>query len=169
MGPRHDSCKVYTALQINVARLTSAHFAFACDRTILSECRASISPLLRHPQLPSIFLFRTMLPWIVTILWSGAANSPPLPWAPPPASSPDLIPFLRNTSRPRLAYSTYIGWFVFSPLSFPNVYKSTHPPTHNPIQVQHTTISTCIFKFLRKYTLWLYYIYIYSFNCSSSD
>ena len=34
----------------------------------------------------------------------------PLPWAPPPADSPELLAFLRNTSRPKLAYSTYIGW-----------------------------------------------------------
>mmetsp|Transcript_128507 Transcript_128507/g.240440 ORF Transcript_128507/g.240440 Transcript_128507/m.240440 type:complete len:527 (+) Transcript_128507:100-1680(+) len=34
-----------------------------------------------------------------------------LPWAPPPADSPDLIAHLRDTSRPKLAYSTYIAWY----------------------------------------------------------
>ena len=35
----------------------------------------------------------------------------PLPWGPPPPNSAELIPYLRNTSRPKLAYSTYIGWY----------------------------------------------------------
>ena len=34
------------------------------------------------------------------------------PWTPPPASSPDLLPFLRDTSRPKLAYSTWVGWYM---------------------------------------------------------
>ena len=44
---------------------------------------------------------------------AAAARAPPpaLPWAPPPADSPELLGFLRNTSRPKLAYSTYIGWY----------------------------------------------------------
>ena len=35
----------------------------------------------------------------------------PLPWGPPPPNSTELIPYLRNTSRPKLAFSTYIGWY----------------------------------------------------------
>jgi hypothetical protein len=34
-----------------------------------------------------------------------------LPWAPPPLGSAGVVPSLRNTSRPKLAYSTYIGWY----------------------------------------------------------
>ena len=35
----------------------------------------------------------------------------PWPWTPPVADSPDLLAFLRNTSRPKLAYSTWVGWY----------------------------------------------------------
>jgi hypothetical protein len=34
---------------------------------------------------------------------------PMLPWTPPAATSAELLPFLRNTSRPKLAYST---WYI---------------------------------------------------------
>lgn len=34
------------------------------------------------------------------------------PWIPPAANSPDLLPFLRNTSLPKLAYSTWVGWYM---------------------------------------------------------
>ena len=33
------------------------------------------------------------------------------PWLPPAADSPALLPFLRDTSRPKLAYSTWVGWY----------------------------------------------------------
>lgn len=33
-------------------------------------------------------------------------------WTPPPADSPGLLPFLRDTSRPKLAYSTWAGWYT---------------------------------------------------------
>jgi hypothetical protein len=39
------------------------------------------------------------------------ADDSVLPWAPPPPDSPALLASLRNTSRPKLAYSTYIGWY----------------------------------------------------------
>ena len=39
------------------------------------------------------------------------ADDSVLPWAPPPLDSPALLASLRNTSRPKLAYSTYIGWY----------------------------------------------------------
>ena len=46
-------------------------------------------------------------------LCTGAVPPPAhdLPWAPPPPDSPQLLAHLRNTSRPKLAYSTYIGWY----------------------------------------------------------
>eukprot|EP00039_Didymoeca_costata_P005966 m.86243 g.86243 ORF g.86243 m.86243 type:complete len:494 (-) comp13049_c0_seq1:13-1494(-) len=34
------------------------------------------------------------------------------PWTPPPADGPNLLSFLRNTSRPKLAYSTWVGWYL---------------------------------------------------------
>eukprot|EP00040_Diaphanoeca_grandis_P011265 m.57703 g.57703 ORF g.57703 m.57703 type:complete len:517 (+) comp22424_c0_seq1:423-1973(+) len=34
------------------------------------------------------------------------------PWIPPAVNSSDLIPFLRDTSRPKLAYSTWVGWYT---------------------------------------------------------
>jgi hypothetical protein len=34
------------------------------------------------------------------------------PWIPPPVGSSDLLPFLRDTSRPKLAYSTWVGWYT---------------------------------------------------------
>ena len=56
-----------------------------------------------------------MVVLLLALLAVPAAASPPLPspvpWAPPPPDSPDLLASLRNTSRPRLAYSTYIGWY----------------------------------------------------------
>jgi len=45
-------------------------------------------------------------PTIVT-----TSSFPDMPWVPPPATSPELIPFLRDTSRPKLAFSSYIGWY----------------------------------------------------------
>jgi alpha-galactosidase len=33
-------------------------------------------------------------------------------WIPPAPDSPDLLPFLRNTSMPKLAYSTWVGWYM---------------------------------------------------------
>ena len=49
----------------------------------------------------------------VAVVNRASADAPPpvLPWAPPPVDSPGLIAWLRNTSRPKLAYSTYIGWY----------------------------------------------------------
>ena len=61
---------------------------------------------------------------------SGAAKDLPLPWAPPPADSSELLAFLRNTSRPKLAYSTYIGW-----CKWPN------NPHHNSISIITSTCS----------------------------
>ena len=40
---------------------------------------------------------------------SAAASTP---WTPPDPASPELIPYLRNTSRPKLAYSTWVGWYT---------------------------------------------------------
>lgn len=37
---------------------------------------------------------------------------PQTAWTPPPADSPGLLPFLRDTSRPKLAYSTWAGWYT---------------------------------------------------------
>lgn len=45
------------------------------------------------------------------LLGEATANSKKLPWAPPPADSPELLSHLRDTSRPKLAYSTYIAWY----------------------------------------------------------
>ena len=35
-------------------------------------------------------------------------------WIPPPADSPFLLEWLRDTSRPKLAYSTWVGWCEIS-------------------------------------------------------
>ena len=35
----------------------------------------------------------------------------PWPWTPPAPENPDLLAFLRDTSRPKLAYSTWVGWY----------------------------------------------------------
>lgn len=44
---------------------------------------------------------------VVCALHLSASGLPPeLPWAPPPLDSPRLLASLRDTSRPRLAYST---------------------------------------------------------------
>jgi len=40
-----------------------------------------------------------------------AFAEPALPYLPPPPDSPKLISFLRDTSMPKLAYTTYIGWY----------------------------------------------------------
>ena len=42
---------------------------------------------------------------------AAAAAATSYPWSPPPADSPGLLASLRNTSMPKLAYSTYIGWY----------------------------------------------------------
>ena len=47
----------------------------------------------------------------VLSLGGGGAQDVVFPWTPPPADSPGLLAYLRNTSRPKLAYSTYIGWY----------------------------------------------------------
>ena len=51
------------------------------------------------------------LKWMPPTADSPHLASPALPWGPPAADSPDLLAYLRNTSRPKLAYSTYIGWY----------------------------------------------------------
>eukprot|EP01052_Picozoa_sp_SAG31_P035927 SAG31_NODE_4404_length_3264_cov_2.812322_3_plen_343_part_00 len=42
---------------------------------------------------------------------ASASASATAPWVPPAADSPQLLPFLRDTSRPKLAYSTWVGWY----------------------------------------------------------
>jgi hypothetical protein len=42
----------------------------------------------------------------------SSTTAPAAPWVPPPADSPQLLPFLRDTSRPKLAYSTWVGWYT---------------------------------------------------------
>ena len=40
------------------------------------------------------------------------APRPTPPWIPPPPGDPGLLPFLHDTSRPKLAYSTWVGWYM---------------------------------------------------------
>ena len=50
------------------------------------------------------------------LLLASSGLAPPAssadPWIPPAPDSPDLLTFLRNTSRPKLAYSTWVGWYM---------------------------------------------------------
>lgn len=49
---------------------------------------------------------------LTTLVFVGASAQNIMPWIPPPADSPELLSFLRNTSRPKLAYSTWVGWYM---------------------------------------------------------
>jgi alpha-galactosidase len=53
----------------------------------------------------------SLLPLLLQAQFSSAA-APAAPWVPPPADSPQLLPFLRDTTRPKLAYSTWVGWYM---------------------------------------------------------
>ena len=57
--------------------------------------------------MPAMVMSGALLTGMVA-LHAAAAG---LPWAPPAPDSPDLIAYLRNTSLPKLAYSTYVGWY----------------------------------------------------------
>lgn len=72
----------------------------------------ALAPPSPFGQIPGGFTLRMAVHLLLLAAAAlGAPTPPPLPWAPPPLDSPDLLASLRNTSRPRLAYSTYIGWY----------------------------------------------------------
>ena len=69
----------------------------------------------RSPSLvPSVQLYNNMALSLMMLmaLFGHAVASPlasrlqPTPWTPPPVDSPELLRFLRDNSRPKLAYST---------------------------------------------------------------
>ena len=63
-----------------------------------------------------------MLLLLLPLLASSAAErrlsrsswnaGPTPPWIPPPVGSPSLPGWLHDTSRPKLAYSTWVGWYM---------------------------------------------------------
>ena len=59
-----------------------------------------------------------VVPLLARLALVGAA----MPWTPPLPNSADLLPFLRNTSAPKLAYSTYIGWYEDGGLNETSLY-----------------------------------------------
>lgn len=60
----------------------------------------------------SVLAMAALLQPASSVSGGGASSTQPLPWVPPPVDSPELLPFLRNTSRPKLAYSTWVGWYM---------------------------------------------------------
>jgi alpha-galactosidase len=67
-------------------------------------------PLLLLPAVVCVGGGRSSLTAAAAASSSSAGTSPP--WVPPPADSPLLMPFLHDTSRPKLAFSTWVGWYM---------------------------------------------------------
>ena len=64
-----------------------------------------------------------MLAALAAVAVPLVADAPaPPPWVPPAPGSPQLLPFLRNTSRPKLAYSTWVGWYMGGGLNESSLY-----------------------------------------------
>ena len=73
---------------------------------------ASAYAALRNPVSRTLPMLRPLLLFVCGPLAAPAGRVPlTTPWLPPPADSPALLPFLRDTSRPKLAYSTWVGWY----------------------------------------------------------
>ena len=64
-----------------------------------------------------------MLAALAAVAVPLAADAPAAPpWVPPAPGSPQLLPFLRNTSLPKLAYSTWVGWYMGGGLNESSLY-----------------------------------------------
>ena len=61
-----------------------------------------------------------LLPAVATL--TGATT----PWTPPAPDSPRLLPFLRDTSMPKLAYSTWVGWYMNGGLNETSLFDGQH-------------------------------------------